>query len=503
MQFLLAFGVLSMAILFAYVPYIICKAYIGQNVIEVASLSSKKTSSTYQLTFYPTNTSALYDEMEGRLLNVDSSVGTNTAKIEENSKRLTRCETGVVEMETHNTTNQLSDISYRIGILERNQTQDRTEFYNIVTKLENIDAQFGKDTANIEENAKTLVRIVTELGAIKTNNESELKDMRQRIGTLEFYQIQESVRAGEFETRLGNLESDVNTYGTIVQNNSNSFSRLETDIWQFELDRAHKSFELRELNTTVHELSNNLSEVMTILETSINGEYDKRISILELDCNLHALIVQNHTMRITQLEKDTSIDASSIQLHEDKIAELTANLTSESSIIKEHSENIAVIKSNLMRLDNSTFVNNVNRFGQLEFDITDLEIKLFAQNVTLQKQSTRIEELESDKIRDQDMIINNTLKLSQLKTYVTELNVSRLMETSINLVQSNRLLELKLIANETETTLEEYGAKLTNLTGKQRVFSCIAKCNSFIRSNSKIIRDGDMRFETLSYFILY
>ena len=414
--------------------------------------------------------------MEGRLLNVDSSVGTNTAKIEENSKRLTRCETGVVEMETHKTTNQLSDISYRIGILERNQTQDRTEFYNIVTKLENIDAQFGKNTANIEENAKTLVRIETELGAIKTNNESELKDMRQRIGTLEFYQIQESVRAGEFESRLGNLESDVNTYGTIVQNNSNSFSRLETDIWQFELDRAHKKFELRELNTTVHELSNNLSEVMTILETSINGEYDKRISILELDCNLHALIVQNHTMRITQPEKDTSIDASSIQLHEDKIAELTANLTSESSIIKEHSENIAVIKSNLMRLDNSTFVNNVSsllnkkKFGQLEFDITDLEIKLFAQNVTLQKQSARIEELESDKIRDQDMIINNTLKLSQLKTYVTELKVSRLMETSINLVQSNRLLELELIANETETTLEEYGAKLTNLTGKQRVF---------------------------------
>ena len=169
------------------------------------------------------NYSAFPNEIESRLLTlesdlgtrmdeIESTVGTNTVDIEDHSKRLMRFETSGLELEPNNTNNQLLDINHRIGILEAYQTQDRAEFFDVQTKLDIIETNIGAYIANIEENSMKLAKVETELAINKTNNEIDLQDIRHRVGILESYQNHDQAEFQEMDSRLGTLELEYDTY---------------------------------------------------------------------------------------------------------------------------------------------------------------------------------------------------------------------------------------------------------------------------------------------------
>ena len=486
----------------------------------------------------PENTTAFTNEIKARLLTlesdlgsrmdeIESTLGTNTADIEEHSKRLMRCETSGLELEPNNTNNPLLDISHRIGILEAYQTQDRAGFFDVRTKLDSIET-------NIEENSMKLAKVETELATNKTNYDLDLQDIRHRVGILESYQNQDRAEFREMDSRLGISEQELDTYTQSIKNNSKMLSELTTDVWKIKTEQALHQTELQEMNIAINENANNLTKFETNLEEEksglqnlssiiegldlnantefvsmqnfttelrniyddiqrekfINEEHDLAISKLDANGNFLTNVTQNHTSRIVQLELYRDTDHSAIKLNQGKIEELVDNLTSENLVIKAHGDSILAVTNSLLDLEADTHAQNaslfvqMNSLTQLELDRTDdrdliqsqdsrlafVEIEVMSQNTTLQNHSSRIEELESDTIRDQDIIANYSLRLS----------------------------ELERLTKETRNEMIDYGTKLTKLTGNISLVLIASKVqlNHFIISRVSV---GDYRKYDVKY----
>ena len=462
----------------------------------------------------PANYSAFPNEIESRLLTlesdlgtrmdeIESTVGTNTVDIVDHSKRLMRYETSGLELEPNNTNNQLLDISHRIGILEAYQTQDRAEFFDVRTKLDSIETNIGAYIANIEENSMKLAKVETELAINKTNDEIDLQDIRHRVGILESYQNHDRAEFQEMDSRLGTLELEYDTYTQSIKNNSKMLAELGIDVWKTKPEQELHETELQEMSIAIYENTNNLTKFEINLEEAksglqnlssiiegldldantdfvsmqnfttelrniyddiqrekyINEEHDIALSQLEVNRNFLINITQNHTSRIAQLELYRDTDYSTIKLNEVRIAELADNLTSENSVIKSHNDDILAVRNSLL----------------------DLEADIRAQNASLLVHVDRLAQLELDRADDRNVLQSQDSRLSFVETNIMSLNVtlqnhsSRIEELDSdttcnqNIIANHtvRLSQLEVLADETQNKLLDYGTILTKQTGNK------------------------------------
>ena len=475
----------------------------------------------------PANSSAFPNEIEARLLTlesdlgtrmdeIESTLGTNTANIEEHSKRLMRLETSGLELEPNNTNNQLLDISHRIGILEAYQTQDRAGFFDVRTKLDIIETNVGAFIANIEENSMKLAKVETELATNKTNNDLDLQDMRHRVGILESYQNQDRAEFREMDSRLGILELELDTITQSIKNDSKMLSELTTDVWNIKTEQALYQTELQGMSIAINENANNLTKFETTWEEEksglqnlssviegldldaytefvsmqnftfelrnidddiqrekfINEEHDLAISKLEANGNFLTHVTQNHTSRIAQLELYRDTDHSAIKLNEVKIKELVDNLTSENLVIKAQGYSILAVTNSLLNLEADTHAQNASLFVQSN-KLTQLELDRTDDRDLIQSQESRLSFVEIEVMSQNTTLQNHSSRIEELES-------DTIRDQDIIANYSLRLSELERLTKEARNEMIDYGTKLTKLTGNIPVILIASKCKILI-----------------------
>ena len=295
---------------------------------------------------------ALLNEIDTALGKLDTDVYANIYIMQNNTKRLSTIEMGILQ-------------------LEANQTQNKMNLHDMSKWINETESNFAVHVATIQENSNKL-----------SNVEDKLAEETYVLRNLS---LGVSSKNEEHSNEISQLESDMETL----------FQNQTSRIAQLELDKTANHIVIQLHGDKVEDLERNLTSAYSVITTNTeniltNSDNLRRVENITSAQHANLLL---HADRLTQLESFRADDQNTTQAHGSRVTALEIIQIMIKDTLQNHSFRLGALESE-PALDQGTIVNQTLRLELLETNMQDL-------NKSLQNEMSIIEDLDAGLVQVQ------------------------------------------------------------------------------------------------------
>ena len=319
-------------------------------------------------------------------------------------------------------------------------------------ELKNIGTRIGNIESNLDTHIETrLTNIESDrLKSEPNQTENYVEYLETRLLNLETYQTQDRIEFRDIGTRIDKLESDLNAYTTTVQENSKILRTIETDM---DIERQT----LRNLSAFVNVINKgSTTEYLTI------QEYINVTSNIWTNIERESAINEEHSTAISQLETDWHFVTALVQNHTSRITQLETDRTTDHSLVELHDTRVTQLEADLAT-ESSIIKTHSDSILAISNSLLQLEAGTIAQNANFQANNDRLAQLELDR----STILLQESRIMHLEANLTTLNVTfHTLSSRIEESESDQGLDQDMLSNhnariiQLEEILDDQNASL-------------------------------------------